>query len=154
MKHPARLLPLAAALALTVAGCSTINPITTQMAYDASDGVSVEIGEVTGLNLLVITEAEGSAAVLTGSLRNAGDEDVTVSASIDGAEIASIDVPAGATVRLGGDEGEAAVTGTSTAAPGLLQDVSFQTETAGQVTEQVPVLDGTLPEYAPELDSL
>ncbi|WP_062516173.1 hypothetical protein [Demequina gelatinilytica] len=153
MKIPARALPLAA-LALVAAGCSTVNPITTQMAYDASDGVSVELGDVTGLNLLVITEAEGSAAVLTGSFKNSGAEDATVAASLDGGSIVSIEIPAGATVRLGGDEGETHVAGTSTAAPGLLQEVLFQTETAGQISEDVPVLDGTLPEYAPELDSL
>ena len=150
MKIPAGI--AAATLAAAVlAGCSTINPITTQMEYDASDGVSVEIGEVRGLNLMVVTDEQGATGVLTGTLHNTGTEDVAVSASIDGDAIATIDVPAGATVKLGGDQGDAAVTGVVPVAPGLLTDVAFQTPAAGQVTEQVPVLDGTLPEYAHEL---
>ncbi|SEJ38698.1 hypothetical protein [Demequina mangrovi] len=153
MKLTARAIPLAA-VAVLATGCSAVNPITTQQAYDASDGVSIEIGEVTGLNLLVITEAEGAPAVLTGSLRNAGDEDATVAASVDGASIVTVEIPAGQTVRLGGEEGETHVTGTSTAAPGLLQEVILQTQDQGQIVESVPVLDGTLPEYAPELDNL
>ncbi len=153
MKHPVRLLPLAA-LALVAAGCSAVNPITTQDAYDASDGISIEFGDVTGLNLLVITEEVDSPAVLIGSFYNSGSEDVQVAASIDGTGIVTVDVPAGAVVKLGGEEGEAHITGTSTAAPGSLQEITVQTEEAGQVTESVPVLDGTLAEYAVELDSL
>ncbi|WP_062317950.1 hypothetical protein [Demequina maris] len=153
MKHPVRLLPLAA-LALVAAGCSAVNPITTQDAYDASDGISIEFGDVTGLNLLVITEEFDSPAVLIGSFYNSGAEDVQVAASIDGTGIVTVDVPAGAVVKLGGEEGEAHITGTSTAAPGSLQEITVQTEEAGQVTEFVPVLDGTLVEYAVELDSL
>ncbi|MDN4475480.1 hypothetical protein QQX09_06385 [Demequina sp. SYSU T00192] len=153
MKHPVRLLPLAA-LALVAAGCSAVNPITTQDAYDASDGFSIEFGDVTGLNLIVITEELGSPAVLIGSLYNSGDEDVQVAASIDGEGIVTVDVPAGTLVKLGGEEGEAHITGTSTAAPGSLQEITVQTDEAGHVAEFVPVLDGTLPEYAVELDSL
>ena len=153
MKFPARLVSVSA-LALVAAGCSAVNPITTSQAYDASDGMGIELGEVRGLNLLVVTEAEGAPAVLIGSFHNPTDEDVTVAASLEGDAITAIEVPAGSTVKLGGEEGEVHVTGTSTVVPGLLQDVIFQTDDAGQVVEQLPVLDGTLPEYQAELDSL
>ncbi|WP_296665509.1 hypothetical protein [Demequina sp.] len=152
MKLPARLVTLAA-VAVVAAGCSAINPITTQDPYDASDGISVDIGDVRGINLLVVTEAEGSPAVLLGSLYNSSAEDVQVAASIDGESIVTIDVAAGATVKLGGEDGEQHVTGTASVAPGLLQDVILQTDAAGQVVTAVPVMDGTLPEYEPELPS-
>lgn len=153
MKIPARLVSLAA-VAAVAAGCSAVNPITTQEAYDASDGIGIEVGDVRGLNLLVITEAEGSPAVLIGSFYNSGDEDVEIAASIDGATIVSVPVPAGDTVKLGGEEGEVHVTGTATVAPGLLAEVAFQSDATGQISEQVPVMDGTLPEYARELEAL
>lgn len=156
MKLPART-ATAAASALTfaaLAGCSAINPITTKLAYDPSDGVSVEVGGVTGYNLMVVTTGAGEPATLLGSLRNPSGEDVEVAASIDGTAIVTVTVPAGGTVKLGGDEDDAAVTGTSPVAPGHLAEVTFQTPEAGQVKESVPVLDGTLPEYAHELERL
>ncbi|WP_062462058.1 hypothetical protein [Demequina soli] len=153
MKHPVRLLPLAA-IALVASGCSVVNPITTHKDYNASDGITVEVGDVKGINLLVVTEAKDSPAVLVGTLHNYGTEDVQVSASIDGSGITTIDVPAGASVTLGGQDAEEHVEGTSTAAPGLVQPVTLQTDATGQVSADVPVLDGTLEEYASELDGL
>lgn len=143
-----------AAVALATAGCSAVNPITTQEPYDASDGISVEIGEIKGLNIMVVTEAEGSPAVLLGSLNNPTDEDVTVAISLDGESGTDVDVPAGSTVKLGGESEEAHVTGTSTAAPGLFAEVLFVTEAYGQLSAEAPVMDGTLPEYQLELDAL
>lgn len=154
MKIPAGIAAVAVASAVALAGCSAVNPITTQMQYDASDGISLEIGDVTAYNLLVLTPGEGETGVLTGTLQNNGAEDVSVSASIDGSTIATVDVPAGATVMLGGDEGDAAVTGTVPVLPGLVTEVIFQTDAEGQVALDVPVLDGTLPEYAHELSTL
>ena len=153
MKLNARLAAVAA-VALATAGCSAINPITTQEPYDASDGVSVEIGELTALNVIVVTEAEGSPAVLLGSINNPTEEDVTVSISLDGETGTDVNVPAGSTVKLGGESEETHVTGTATTAPGLIADVLFVTEQAGQLTAEAPVMDGTLPEYALELDAL
>ncbi len=154
MKKPARLATVAVVSAAALAGCSTINPITTQLAYDASDGISIEIGDVTGYNLLVLTPGRGETGVLTGTLQNNGDEDIAVTASLDGTTLTTVDVPAGATVMLGGDEGDEAVTGTVDTLPGLFADVIFQTDAAGQVSEELPVLDGTLPEYEHELSNL
>ena len=149
MKLSARLVSVAA-IAVVAAGCSAINPIITQEEYDASDGVSVEIGDVRGLNLLVITEAEGAPASLIGAFTNPGDEAVEVAVSLDGETIAMVEVPARGTVRLGA-EGDTQVTGTSTAAPGRSHEITLQTDAAGQIVEEVPVFDGTLPEYAGEL---
>ncbi len=153
MKIPARLVSVAA-IAVVAAGCSAVNPITTQQAYDASDGVSVDLGDIRAINLIVVSEAEGSPAVLIGSFHNLSDEDTSVAASIDGESIVDVDVPAGATVRLGGEEGEAHVTGTAPAGPGLIADVTFQVTGFGQTVREVPIMDGTLEEYAMELENL
>lgn len=153
MKLPARLVT-ASALALMAAGCSAVNPITTQQAYDASDGMSVEVGDVRGLNLLVVTEAEGSPAVLLGAFTNPTDETVTVVVSLGDADGAPVEVPAGATVVLGGQDAETSVTGTAPAAPGRIASVTLATDGTGAVEALVPVVDGTLPEYQEELAGL
>lgn len=154
MKLPASIAAVAVVSAAALTGCSAVNPITTQMQYDASDGISVEVGDVTAYNLLVLTPGAGETGILIGTLQNTGSEDVSLSVSLDGSEIVTVDVPAGGTVKLGGDQGETAVTGTVAATPGLVTDVTFQSDAAGQSVESLPVLDGTLPEYEHELSKI
>jgi hypothetical protein len=142
-----------AALALTA--CSAINPITTQKHYQASDGVSVDIGDHSeGINLLVMTTAAEAPAVLTGSIHNSGTEDLSVKVSIDAATTTQVDVPAGATVALGTAEGQTLVQGTSPSSPGGLAPVLIGSEATGLETVDVPVVDGTLSPYNEIVDSI
>lgn len=134
----------AAALSLAVvAGLAACSPITTDRPYAASDGIRVEITDgVTAENLLVLTSAKGAPGAVQGGLVNNGTTDVTV--AID---TLRFDVPARSTVLLGGETGEEATISAVAAAPGSLLRIPVGTpENASEVP--VPVLDGTLSEYA------
>jgi hypothetical protein len=149
---PTRIAAVAAA-ALLLAGCSTINPITTTLEYEPSDGFSVDIGDnAEAMNLLVITSAVGEPAILTGSIYNADVEDLEVSFSIDGETFTDVTVPAQSTAILGPDY--EVITGAATVAPGMIAQVLVNSEFTGQFATPVPVMDGTLPEYAPVLEAI
>jgi hypothetical protein len=134
------------ALAAVLSGCSATNPITTEEPYSASDGVRATLGSVTAENLLVIAaEADGPGAV-QGALTNRGDDADTVDLVLGG-DSEQLRLGAGETLLLGGTEGEELVL-TTPAAPGAVADLALRTAADGEIAFQVPVLDGTLPEYA------
>ena len=125
-----RTLSAAAAVAAiaVLAGCSATNPITTSFDYDPSDGVSQRLGDVRVGNLLLLTAEEGGAGTFVGFVANGGGQ------------------PAAVVIALGGDE--TVDVEAVPAAPGSKVDVTVTTDVSGAATVQVPVLDGTLPEYA------
>ncbi|WP_298461773.1 hypothetical protein [uncultured Cellulomonas sp.] len=136
-----------AALALT--GCSATNPITTAESYNVVDGVQEELGsDVAARSLLVLTAEEGAPGTLLGALANRSREAVEVTLEPDGGDAVTIDVPAGGTVLLGGENGEEVELDRVGVAPGGLLDVTATTPDGGATRIRVPVFDGTLPEYA------
>jgi hypothetical protein len=140
---------------LVLAGCSATNPLTTQDEYSASDGVAFTLGDVRGSNLLVLTEAEGAPGTLQGGLVNEGTEDRSVTLAI-GDEETVVELGPRETVLLGvseaEDEGFAEVTFPAIdVPPGGLVSVTVSTPEDGSTDVQVPVLDGTLPEYASQV---
>lgn len=144
----------AVALAAALSGCSATNQITSQLEYDPSDGVGAALGEVSAENLLLIAAEAGAPGALQGALSNTGDRTALVEVST-GEDSATVRVPAGATVLLGGTEGEEVLLVTPDA-PGSTTEMTLSTSSAGTESLPVPVLDGTLPEYTdlvPELDS-
>ena len=142
-----------ACVAVLVAGCSVINPITTQEDYQPADGIEVAIGDdAMAQNLLVVTTALDAPAILTGSVYNGDVEELKVSFSLDGTHITEVTVPARGTAVLGPDNW--AVIGAATAAPGGIVQVLIQADVTGQFAVPVPVLDGTQPEYQGVVDSL
>lgn len=157
MAAPTRLPRLAwiatGALAVALAGCS---PITTQVPYAASDGVQAQVGDqVKAENLLIVTAAEGEPGVLLGGLTNLGDEATAVTVTI-GAQSVDIPLEPSQTALLGATEAtesdsltvqDVAIDAVA-AAPGDVTDISLSTPRAGSVTVAVPVLDGTLEQYA------
>lgn len=148
-----RLLALAglAAATLALSGCSATNPITTQDEYAASDGVRATIGEIRADNLLLLSAGQGEPGVLHGGLVNDGVEDERVTLTFEGAEPIVVEVPGGATVLLDGtdEDGHADVRVEALdGVPGGVVPLTLETATWGSVSLDVPVLDGTLPEYA------
>ena len=140
---------------LALAGCSATNPITTQDQYSASDGVRFTIGDVRGSNLLVLTAAEGDPGTLQGGLINEGSEDRSVTIAI-GDEETVVELGPKETVLLGvgraAEDGFAEVTFPAIdVPPGGLVPVTLSTPEDGSIDVQVPVLDGTLPEYASDV---
>ncbi|MGV8967094.1 MAG: hypothetical protein ACOH2F_12525 [Cellulomonas sp.] len=132
--------------ALAVGGCS---PITTAKPYAPSDGIRVDLGSTfSAANLLVISAAKGEPGVLLGGLTNRSEDPISVTLSPEGATEATVRVPAKSTVLLGGDKGEPIKIDTVTAAPGAVLPVTISTRDGGSENVSVPVLDGTLPQYA------
>jgi hypothetical protein len=132
--------------AAVLSGCSATNPITTEMAYAASDGVRATLGDLTAENLLLVAAAADTPGALQGALTNRGDDDLEVELELDG-DVALVPVAAGETVLLGGEDGEEVVLDTP-GEPGSTVEMTLTTDAAGSQTVPVPVLDGTLPEYA------
>jgi hypothetical protein len=141
---------LAAALAATalLAGCSATNPITTSFDYDPSDGVGERLGDVRVGNILVLTSEEGAAGTVIGFVANSGRTDASVALAVGGEQSVEIDVPAGQTVRLGPEGDETVELAAVPGAPGSKVEVTVTSDVSGAATFQVPVLDGTFPEYA------
>lgn len=154
-----RALAAAAGLAvgLALAGCSATNPIQTEHDYSPSDGVRITVGDVRGNNLMLLTSAEGELGVLQGAFTNDGAEDRTVTVSFAGADggeatdPTTVQVPARSTVVLNGVDGDGeadVVVAATPAAPGGLATITIETDADGSSELRVPVLDGTLPDYA------
>ncbi|MFV2145162.1 MULTISPECIES: hypothetical protein [Isoptericola] len=136
----------AAVGALLLGACA---PITTQLAYSPSDGsrVDFEDADVRGLNLMVVSAAEGEQGRVLGALANESSEDVEFVLTTPGSGPVSVPVPANGTVYLGTEDGEQVMLGSVAAIPGANLEASLS---AAGATEDfyLPVLDGTLPEYA------
>lgn len=145
-RHPRRLVLVALGLTVALAGCSATNAITTDRNYDPSDGLGIVLGEVELTNVLVLTAAEGEAGTVLGAATNRGTNPVDLSIGLgDGADTV-VALPAGGTVTLGPDA-ETVGLESVPAPPGALVTLYLETAAGGSVTLDVPVLDGTLPEY-------
>lgn len=135
--------------ALLLAACA---PSTTTLNYDPSDGVGVSVlGEenmdLRGINLMVVSAAEGEAGNVLGALANETADDAAFTLEAPGASPVTVEVPAGDTVYLGTETGEAVQLDAVGAAPGDYVDAVLTV--GGDSKEfQLPVFDGTLPEYA------
>ena len=106
------------------------------MRVAVSDTVSVQ-------NLMIIAAAEGAPGALQGGVVNNGAEPASVAIGD-----VIVEVPAGATVLLGGSTGDKLVIDQTTVAPGANAQLTVGLDGATGETVFVPVLDGTLPEYA------
>ena len=116
--------------------------------YDPSDGVSADVGALDLRNILVVSE-DGEDGNLVLTVVNTGEDDVELGVQVGegGGEPLIIEVEAGATVSLGGDEEPLLLEGIDTQ-PGALLPLYFQYGTAEGIEKLVPVLDGRLPEYS------
>lgn len=133
-------------LAAVLSSCSATNDITTAQAYSASDGVRAELGDVTAENLLIVASAANEPGALQGALSNRGKETVTITVTA-GESSEDVRLHAGETVLFGGTNGELLLL-TTPDAPGAMTDLTLASGPGGTLDLQVPVLDGTLPEYA------
>lgn len=151
-RRPVRALAAAVVLVAVavpaLAGCSVTNTITTQRAYEASDGVGVDLGGVRAGNLLVVAADEGGPGSLVGYLTNEGDSAAVVAVGPAGGEpVAVVRLAPGATALLGQEHERVDVPSVSEP-PGALVLLGFAVEDGDETVVEVPVVDGTLPEYA------
>lgn len=140
------------ATVLLLGGCGLATPIATQTTYNASDGVRVDVSDdVRVNNLMVLTQDESAPGLLIGQLVNdsrTDDVDLVLS-DADGAELYAAPVDAHGTDNLADDPVEVDL---ADAVPGSTVTVNVGVEGGETVTAQVPVLDGTLEEYAQYLE--
>ncbi|GIT81652.1 hypothetical protein LLS1_33210 [Leifsonia sp. LS1] len=144
---------LALTVAFGTAGCGLIAPQATTKHYDASDGVSGNVGTVDVRNAIIVTDASGgTVGSLVVTLVNTGStaQRVAVTAGDKSSDPAYVTVDAGQTKKIGTDpestSGNVFFTPFS-ALPGSLYPVYFQYGDQTGMQLQVPVLDGGLAEY-------
>lgn len=143
-----------AGLALTVAllsatGCGYIYNQPTTIQYNASDGVNADVADIDLRNIIVIAEDEKSAGRVLGTAVNTGDSDATVEFKFESGS-QSVKVPAGKTVRFE-DDAHKLIVDPAGANPGMVLENTKVTVGGDESTMNIPVLDGTLDEYAPYL---
>lgn len=142
---------LAAALLLTGAaalGVGACSPITTMNVYAPSDGVRGDLGtQIRVENLMILSPAEGAEGTVLGAVVNQATSPVDVTLTIDGVSGGiQLNVPAQETLLLSPDH-EVVSLPTVPVRPGAVTSVQISTPESGSITLDVPVLDGTLPEY-------
>ena len=138
-----------AGLALALSACS---PITTDEPYAASDGIRAQVGDLEVLNLMIVSEGKGSEGRLLGAASSsAAEADTLTIAAQDG----SVDVPvrldAGQTVNFSGADDDVVLVDEVSVEPGSNVLVTLSNAAGDTVDVHVPVLDGTLAEYADAL---
>ncbi|WP_454300973.1 hypothetical protein [Salana multivorans] len=134
--------------ALSVAACS---PVKTMDPYAASDGVRVtweKNSPIRAENVLVIAAEEGGDARVVAGLANGSAEDAEIEIGFTDGASESVSVPAGTTVLLNGTGTDDVVLPSVPVPPGATVEMTFTTAAQGTVQVQVPVLDGSLTEYA------
>jgi hypothetical protein len=140
---------LALGLALGASGCSMLTYQATTEHYDASDGVSANVGDLDLRNVLVVSE-DGADGNLVMTVVNTGDDDATLGVQFGegGGEVIEVEVEAGQTLVLGSDEEEPVLLEGIDAEVGGLLPMYFQYGDVEGVEKLVPILDARLPEYA------
>lgn len=117
--------------------------------YDASDGVSANVGDLDLRNVLVVSD-DGKDGTLVMTVVNRGERDATLGVQFGegGGDVVEVDVEAGQTLVLGSkDEDEVVLEGIDAEVGGMLP-MFFQYGDAEGIEKLVPVLDGRLAEYS------
>jgi len=117
--------------------------------YDASDGVSANVGDLDLRNVLVVSD-DGADGNLVMTVVNTGEDDATLGVQFGegGGDVIEVEVEAGQTLVLGSDEDEPVLLEGIDAEVGGLLPMYFQYGDVEGVEKLVPVLDARLPEYA------
>lgn len=146
-------LALAAAVSLGLTSCGLFVPQATLEPYAPSDGIDITIEQVAVRNLMLIADAanENFNVVFTGVNNGESSQTVRMTFVDEQGSLeadANFNLTPGLTV-FGSPDGEARQTIISLRGVEAGATVSAFVEVAsgGEVERQVPVLDGTLPEY-------
>jgi hypothetical protein len=134
---------VAALLAGGLAGCNFVTPQATLDQYAPTDGVNATIGDLALRNVLAITE-DGSDVNLVLVAANTSGDDIDLTIQADGADAELVVEPGQSTI---GDDEQLVLAGVDVTV-GSLVDIYFQYGDEPGKRVRVPVLDGTLSEYA------
>ncbi|WP_139122982.1 hypothetical protein [Cellulosimicrobium cellulans] len=139
--------PVVVAGVAVTAACS---PIETTRPYSPSDGQRVDLtDDLRAVNLLMVSAGEGEPGTLLGAFANDSAEDVEFEIAPEGGAALTVPVPAGEAVYLGAEDGFDAQLGRVEVPPGAVLPMVVGVSTGVEKDVPVPVVDGTLEEYAP-----
>lgn len=128
-----------------LAGCDLIAPQDTKYIQETADGVNGDIGAIFIGNAVLLTSDPSGTTGLVATLVNQGESNEDVRISTDsGTE--TVTVKPAESVQLGTPGGRSVTFEGLGAKPGSLAFVTFETSTETE-TLNVPVLDGSLPQY-------
>ena len=147
---------LAAGILLGTSACGFFAPQATSIQYNASDGVSGDVGEIHVRNALLVS-ADGELANLIVSVVNPTDtlQQVLVQyKSSTGTVSQDIPVEANTTVTFGTDGAPSVVLENMDSQPGSLFPVFFQYGEETGIELLLPVLSGTQGEYSTLMPTL
>ncbi|KQM82875.1 hypothetical protein [Agromyces sp. Leaf222] len=133
---------LALGLAIGATGCSMVTYQATTEHYDASDGVSITVGQLDLRNILVVSE-DGVDGNLVMTVINTGDDDQTLKIQA-GSATQELEVEGNASVVLGGEDTEPLLLEGIDAEVGGLTPIFFQYAGEEGLEKEVPVLDDRL----------
>jgi len=136
---------------LSVTGCGFVNAQQTSHQYSASDGVRADLGKLQLRNMLIVSSGEKAPGRVIGAVFNQSNSDATL--TLSGANGAQTEIPVKAMSETYlNDTADAAVLSTAGVRPGGLTPVTIRSG-SDSATINIPVVDGTLPEYAKYLPS-
>jgi len=147
---------LAASIALSAlvivgaTGCAGITPQATTIDYSASDGANVpKKGPIEVRNAFIVVDEAGTLGNLVAGLVNTSSDAQTIHISIGDGPSQSVRIAGQKAVSLGGDDAKPMTFEDLDTKAGETIEVYFQSGDAEGIKYAIPVLDGTLPYYAP-----
>lgn len=140
----------AAALVLVgTTGCTFITPQSTTQEYSASDGVNVaDTGPVVVRNAMIIANTDGTAGNLVVALVNTSTQSEKMTIHVGDADPVEVELAAGQLISFGSWNTRSISLVGFSGKPGTNVTATFQSGTVLPSSTDVPVLDGTLPEYS------
>jgi hypothetical protein len=145
-------LGLSVAVLLGTTGCSLSGDVASMQQYTPSDGSQIDIGNVKLRNFIYLTDGINGGKLIGTFVNNEKTEISFQLEYIDGdlrAKTQPIYIPAGETLGLGSAGDTEGFGVTLNALPGSNVTIWVSIDGATGVELVVPVLDGTLEQYAP-----
>lgn len=143
---------------LTVLGtsaCNMLSPVASLKVYSPSDGTNGDLGFVKARNIIYFTDGEGHGA-LYGAFANSSSNTQDFALKLEGGANGAIYrqyLVKGYQVLNFGYQNQPALKVALKGKPGDLTTILLYTDT-GSVRLNVPILDGTLPQYQDIVNSL
>ena len=144
---------LIAATAFATTGCSLISHQATEIHYNASDGVGINVGSLDVRNAFIVSE-NGKYGNLVAGVVITSDKAQTLTVEYgtgSSKKTAELAVPAASTVSLGAtgaDGAEPLLLEGINSQPGSTLSVAFSSRDAGAQLIEVPVLTGQMDYYS------
>jgi hypothetical protein len=141
---------VAAGILLGTSGCNLYAPQATTNQYDASDGVSGDVGDLAVRNAILFTD-DGENANLLVHIVNSSADDIDLVVQYEGDDervTTEVTVAGNSTTEVGVDGGETVLVESPNATAGSLLPVFFQYGDLTGTELLVPVLDGSLEAYS------